>query len=407
MDKTSDNQSNTDSAVNRRTFFKTAGMGALGTAASLSPATAKPVIEPPSEIHGFMENGVLKRVLGRTELKVSAVGLGTIPIFQASKELAVSVIRESHELGINYIDTARGYLDGHCEECVGAGIQGIRNDMVIVSKSTSGTAEGAAAHIDESLKTLGTDYIDVYCFHAVSQEKKWDQIVGPDGAMEAFQKAKQAGKIRYIGISGHRSDQLTEIVKSGDIDVVIIPYNYVFDDADSDLWPACQELNIGMAAIKPFAGCFLNQHSLSLRWNLQHPPHISVAGMWQVDEVKQNARHLREFLPLNESEQRFVQEDRSLWYYQLCRFCSLCKPCPENIPYRSTVMMPLLLHRQGLELELIKRKRRNSFLSNMDKIEQCTNCGLCVETCKYHLPIPEMLKEIKRKYYNPVKYYRV
>ena len=70
-------------------------------------------------------------------------------------------------------------------------------------------------------------------------------------------------------------------------------------------------------------------------------------------------------------------------------------------------MMPVMLHRQGLELQLRKRNKKNDYLSYMDKIEQCTHCNTCVDTCKYHLSIPEMMGEIKRKYYNPIKYYDV
>ena len=127
----------------------------------------------------------------------------------------------------------------------------------------------------------------------------------------------------------------------------------------------------------------------------------------QVDEVIENTRHLREFLPLNETESFNIWEERQYWYYQLCRFCYQCKPCPQGINYRSIVMMPLMLRRQGFELMLIERKRKFRYLNDMDKAEQCNECGHCVETCKYHLPIPDLIKEAKRNYYNPIKYYKV
>ncbi|MBN1294146.1 MAG: hypothetical protein JXB48_20080 [Candidatus Latescibacteria bacterium] len=88
-----------------------------------------------------------------------------------------------------------------------------------------------------------------------------------------------------------------------------------------------------MVGIKPFAGCFLNHHSLSLRYNFQKSLHVSVSGMWQVNEVVENTRHLREFIPLNETELAFLQEERQYWYYQLCRLCYQCKPCPNNTEF--------------------------------------------------------------------------
>lgn len=396
------------SYVSRRNFIKSAAACALGTSIASGAHARVPSTQLPSEIHGFIEDGILKRMLGRTGLKVSAIGLGTIPTFRAPKKQAVEVIKKSYDSGITFIDTARAYRDGYSEECVGEALKGVRHNVVIVTKTRKfDSAEGAEEDVDISLKMLQTDYIDIYCFHELCQEEEWKKATGPKGALEGLKKAQKAGKIRFIGISGHRSDQLTEIAKSGEMDVIIIPYNYVFNDADGDLWPTCQELNIGMVGIKPFAGCFLNQHSLSLRYNLQKPHHVSVPGMWQVDEVIENTRHLREFLPLNETELLYLWEERQYWYYQLCRFCYQCKPCPQNIQYRTILMIPLALRRQGFELQLVERKMKFEYLNNMDKAEQCNKCGYCVETCKYHLPIPEIIKEVKRNYYNPIKYYQI
>lgn len=392
----------------RRTFLKSAGIGALGTVVPGESKASVLQTQLPQEIHGFIENGVLKRTLGRTGLKVSAIGLGTIPIFRAPKDHAVAVIKKAYDSGITYIDTARGYRDGYSEECLGMALQGIRQNVVITSKTRKfDSAEGALKDVDLSLKLMKTDYVDIYAFHELCQEEEWKQVTAPGGALEGLKKAQAAGKIRFIGISGHRSDQLTKIVESGEIDVVTIPYNYVFDDANEDLWPACQKLNVGMVGIKPFAGCFLNQHALSLRWNLQQPVQVSVPGMWQIDEVIENTRHLREFLPVNEQELTYLHEEREYWYYQLCRFCYQCKPCPNGIEYRSIVMMPLMLRRQGFDFQLADRKLKFKYLVDMDNSEKCTQCRTCIDTCKYHLPITDMMKEIKRNYYNPIKYYRI
>ena len=394
--------------VDRRTFCKAAGLGTLGLMTLGAERPAEASTELPPVIHGAMENGVLKRTLGRTGLKVTAIGLGTIPTFRAPKALAVEVIRKSVDSGINYIDTARAYRKGYSEERIGVALKGIRQKVVIATKTRDfGSAEGAMKDVEISLKTMATDYVDIYCLHELCQEKEWEQSIAPEGALAGLKKAKKEGKIRFIGISGHRSAQLTKIVETGEIDVVIIPYNYVFNDADADLWPACQKLNVGMVAIKPFAGGFLNQHSLSLRWNLQHPPHVSVPGMWQVDEVTQNARHLREFLPVTETELAYLHEERQYWYYQLCRFCYQCQPCPQGIDYRTMVMMPLMLRRQGFELVLVENENKLKYLNEMDKIDKCTKCHTCINTCPYHLPITDLIQDVKRTYYSPVKYYKI
>ncbi|MGQ9671659.1 MAG: aldo/keto reductase [Candidatus Aminicenantales bacterium] len=358
---------------------------------------------PPAESQG---RALPPRTLGRTGIKVAPIGLGTIPLFRAPREQAIEVVRKAEEEGINYIDLARGYRRGLAEEWVGEAIKGRRDKFVIVTKSTNYTAKISEA-VEQSLKALQTDYIDVYCFHSLMQDEQWKTVIGPNGAMEALKKAQQAGKIRFIGISGHRSDQFTEIIKGGDIDLVIMIFNFVFDDALDDLLPTAKKLNVGFAAIKPFAGCFLNQHELSLRWILEHPVDVVVPGMWQIDEVIQNARVMKEFTPVNETEREFLAEEKKYWYYRICRVCYQCKPCPQGIPYTSIFMLPLFLRRNGFYLTLEEGKGKFKYLNEMDKIEKCDNCGVCIESCKYHMPIPDIIRDVKRTYYDVIKLYKV
>ena len=385
-------------SCDRRSFFKTTGLAAAGVLVSAQAVPGAQKGKPAGL-------DLPKRTLGRTGLKVAPIGLGTIPLFQASKELFISVVDKCQELGMNYIDLARGYHKGINEEYAGEALKGKRGKFVITTKSTDYTKK-IIEDVDKSLKALKTDYIDIYCFHELCQEEQWQTVISPDGAMNALKKAREQGKIRFIGISGHRSDQLTEIIKTGDIDVVILPFNFVFDDALKDLCPETRKRNIGLVGIKPFAGCFLNQHELSLRWILEQPFDLVTAGMWQIDEVIQNARVMHEFSPLTDSEREHLKEERQYWYYQLCRFCYQCKECPQGVPYRSVVMMPLMLRRQGFRVAL-GDGGKNKYLNEMDKVLKCTNCGFCTETCKYHLPVPELMRNARRTYYEVVKTYGV
>jgi len=385
----------------RRKFLKSAGILSAGALLGRNVKSAEMAATASSP-----GRALEPRVLGRTNLKVAPIGLGTIPLFRAPRDQAIEVVRKAEELGINYIDLARGYRRGLSEEWVGEAIKGRRDKFVLVTKAMDRTAK-IESSVDQSLKALQTDYIDVYCFHSLMQDEEWKTVIGPGGAMEALKKAQQQGKIRFIGISGHRSDQFTEIIKGGDIDLVIMIFNFVFDDALEDLLPTAKKLNIGFAAIKPFAGCFLNQHELSLRWILEHPVDVVVPGMWQIDEVIQNARVMREFTPLNETEREFLAEEKKYWYYRLCRVCYQCKPCPQGVPYTSLLLLPLFLRRNGFFLTLVENKGKFKYLNEMDKIEKCDRCGLCIETCKYHLPIPDLIRDVKQTYYDVIKLYRV
>jgi hypothetical protein len=389
----------------RRGFLKNAGL--LSAGALLNKDLIKTGTAAPSAQAAAVRGKALEpRTLGRTGLKVAPIGLGTIPLFRAPREQAIEVVRKAEEEGINYIDLARGYRRGLAEEWVGEAIKGRRDKFVIVTKSTDYSSK-ISEHVDLSLKALQTDYIDVYCFHSLMQDEQWKKVIGPNGAMEALKAAQKQGKIRFIGISGHRSDQFTEIIKGGDIDLVIMIFNYVFDDALYDLLPTAKKLNVGFAGIKPFAGCFLNQHELSLRWILEHPVDVTVPGMWQVEEVIQNTRVLREFVPVNDTEREFLGEEKKFWYYRICRVCYQCKPCPQGIPYAEIFMLPLFLRRNGFYLTLEENKGKFKYLNQMDKIEKCDNCGLCIETCKYHMPIPDIIRDVKRTYYDVIKLYKV
>jgi len=116
---------------------------------------------------------------------------------------------------------------------------------------------------------------------------------------------------------------------------------------------------------------------------------------------------MREFTPLNETEREFLAEEKKYWYYRLCRVCYQCKPCPQGVPYTSLLLLPLFLRRNGFFLTLVENKGKFKYLNEMDKIEKCDRCGLCIETCKYHLPIPDLIRDVKQTYYDVIKLYRV
>jgi predicted aldo/keto reductase-like oxidoreductase len=394
------------SSSSRRAFLRNAGLISAGALLDKGSLAMPRRPSAPPQLSGGVGRPLEPRTLGRTGLKVAPIGLGTIPLFRAPREQAIDVVRKCEELGINYIDLARGYRHGLAEEWVGEAIKGRRNKFVIVTKSTDYTAK-IADSVEASLKALQTDYIDVYCFHSLMQDEQWKTVIGPNGAMEALKRAQKAGKIRFIGISGHRSDQFTEIIKGGDIDLAIMIFNYVFDDALDDLLPTAKKLNVGVAGIKPFAGCFLNQHELSLRWILEQPIDVTVPGMWQTEEVVANARLLREYTPLVASEREYLAEEKKFWYYRICRVCYQCKACPQGVPYVSIFMLPLMLRRNGFYLTLDENKGKFKYLNELDKVDKCTDCGLCVETCKYHMPVPDIIRDVKRSYYDVIKLYKV
>ena len=140
------------------------------------------------------------RVLGKSGLRVSRLGLGGIPIQKSNEDGAKCLIAALMREGVNFIDTARGYTVS--EELLGAALDGVREHFVLATKSMARTKEAMAADIEISLQNLQTDYIDLYQIHNPN-DAQLDTVLAPGGAMEALIEAKAQGKIGHIGLTAH------------------------------------------------------------------------------------------------------------------------------------------------------------------------------------------------------------
>lgn len=130
--------------------------------------------------------------LGKTNLMVTRIGFGGIPIQRLNEDDAVAVVTRCLDLGINFIDTANGYSTS--EERIGKAIAGRRDGLILATKSLSRSNKGVKAHIEQSLKQLGVDSLDLYQFHSVSDFVSLDMVLAPDGPMAAVEEAKRRVK---------------------------------------------------------------------------------------------------------------------------------------------------------------------------------------------------------------------
>ena len=142
--------------------------------------------------------------LGKTGLTVSEVGFGGIPIIRLDEDTAVTVLRRAYESGITLYDTANAYRDS--EKKIGRALGDVRDKVILATKTIRRDAPGAVEQLENSLHMMKTDYIDIYQLHQIAQERDWDIVTGPGGAMEALIKAKEQGKIRYIGVTSHNGE---------------------------------------------------------------------------------------------------------------------------------------------------------------------------------------------------------
>lgn len=328
-----------------------------------------------------------KRVLGRTGLEVTVVGIGGIPIQKINQAETTEMFKEVHKQGINFIDTARGY--GISEEYIGNAIEGSREDYIIATKSTMRTYEEMKADIIISLKNLKTDFIDLYQLHFVKDMAVYELVMSDDGAYKALVEAKEAGKIGHIGITAHKKEVIEFALETGKFDTIQYPYNPIERHGEY-LFERAKELNIGVIIMKPVAGGAFEKGELSIKYILNNENVTAVIpGMENSDLVMRNAEIGRNDFKLSDEEASEVQSIVDQLGETFCRRCGYCEPCPEGIVISGQFLLEGYLLRYDLEDWARER------FAGLDKTaKDCVECGLCEPRCPYDLPIREMLKKV-------------
>jgi aryl-alcohol dehydrogenase-like predicted oxidoreductase len=163
----------------------------------------------------------------RNDVELSILGLGGMLLVGMEQNEANRIVSRSFERGINYFDVAPFYGNGEAEKSLGIALEPYRNRVFLACKTLERSASGALSELDESLRSLHTDYLDLYQFHAVSDEDEVEEIFSPGGAMEAFHLAQQKGKIRYIGFSAHTVEAALAMLDRFPFDSVLFPVNFV------------------------------------------------------------------------------------------------------------------------------------------------------------------------------------
>ncbi len=233
-----------------RRGFLTVGAFAAGLAATpgLSAATSW----PSTSAAGFKP--IPKRRLGRTGRDLSIIGLGGIVLTNSEQAVANNTVAQAHEAGINYVDVAPSY--GDAQQRLGPALKPYRDQFFLACKTGKRDKAGAAAALDESLKLLETDHVDLYQHHAVTTMVDVHRILGPGGAQEAFEAGQKAGKIRYLGFSAHSEEAALALLDHFDFDTVLFPINFVLASRKNfgpRVIARVHEKGAGMLAIKAMA----------------------------------------------------------------------------------------------------------------------------------------------------------
>ena len=325
------------------------------------------------------------RILGKTDLRISRMGFGGIPIQKTSAEETKILIRFLMEQGVNYIDTARGYTVS--EEYLGYALEGIRDRFVIATKSMARTKEAMEKDIAVSMKNLRTDYIDLYQVHNPTA-RDLEQVLAPGGALEALQEAKAAGKIGHIGITLHAVELFQKAVEMDWVETIMFPYNIVETQGEA-LIAKCKEKNIGFIDMKPLAGGAIEDAKTAIRFIVNNPNvTVVIPGMATVEEAQENLASAMDNSPLTQQEMQTVEAIRKALGSNFCRRCNYCAPCAAGISIPAVFMMEGYYNRY--DLKDWAKARYDAFLH---KASECIGCGVCETRCPYNLPIRQMMKK--------------
>jgi aryl-alcohol dehydrogenase-like predicted oxidoreductase len=257
----------TDNKISRRKFLGSVIAGTTATIA-LPHLTAESKEETNKPITADSVRALPKRVLGRTKEKVTILGLGTAPVGEGPIDVqqGIRIFSEAIDRGVTYIDTARIY--GNAEEILGHIIPKRRDKLFVATKVSTHTADEAERSLSESLRRLKIDDVDLVHIHSIGS-KKIDRVLAKDGALNYLLKQKEAGKIRFIGISGHnRPANFVRMLKTNQIDVVMCVMNYAdrnIYDFEGKVLPEARKRNVACVAMKVYAGIkggFRNQQNV-------------------------------------------------------------------------------------------------------------------------------------------------
>jgi predicted aldo/keto reductase-like oxidoreductase len=264
--------------MKRRAFLKTVG-GAAGVAAIAGPQ-AFAAEETPQR-----SQGLPRRALGRTGQTLPVVGFPGLALIHDDQEKCTTAIHSAFERGLNYFDVAPAYGEGKCETRMGIGLQGLeRSKYFLACKTKKRDKEGCREQLEDSLKLLKTDHFDLYQLHHLVRPAEVKQALGPGGAMETILKAKEEGKIKYIGFSAHTTKAALEALKGFKFDTVMFPINFVeyyTRDYGKEVLALANEQGAGVIAIKPLSwGTWPAQAKKTREWwyrSVEEPQDIELA----------------------------------------------------------------------------------------------------------------------------------
>lgn len=372
--------------MNRRTFIK-AGMVGTATALIAPPVLAATLQQmAASEPTPFPRP--VYRILGRTGLKITVVSFGAMLTPEPE------VIRVAIEHGVNYIDTARKYMGGKNEEIVGKAVKGMRDKLFIATKTLpeSKTKSEIIRDVETSLKTLGTDHIDVIQLHNLTGKER---IFNAE-TREAIVQLKKQGKVRFCGVTTHKNEVevLNALVDDPDrfFDTCLVKYNFKSDKEVSTAIDRAASAGIGIIAMKAMVGGYdttglgnITPYQAALKWVLQNPRvTASIPGMRDISQLREDIAVMG--MPFTYADLRRLDRYAEAIAPFYCSFCGSCEDgCPRGVEI-STVNRALM-YAEGGYRDITFARATYAELPQQATAAACIDCEGCVARCVNGLDI--------------------
>lgn len=329
-----------------------------------------------------------KVVLGRTGITVEKNSFGALPVQRISREEAVKILRKAYSHGITFYDTARYYTDS--EEKLGEAFEGMREKVVIATKTGAADAEGFWRDLHTSLENLRTDYVDLYQFHNPAFCPKPGD---GSGLYEAMLEAREKGMVRHIGITNHRLNVAHEAVDSGLYETLQFPFCYLAAKKDIELAEKCREAGMGFIAMKALSGGLITNSAAAYAFLAQYDNVLPIWGIQREEELDEFLSYIENPPRMTEELSAVIARDREELLGDFCRGCGYCMPCPAGIEINNCARMSLLIRRSPSAAQLTPQAQEK-----MKKIEDCLHCGKCREKCPYGLDTPALLEKNYKDY---------
>jgi len=331
------------------------------------------------------------RTLGRTGLKVTAVSMGVMNCTDPA------VLRRAFDLGINFFDTAHGYMGGRNEEMVGKVFRGKRDKVLIQTKIHVHTSEKENRQsVETSLRRLQTDHVDVLLAHSL---KKPDEVSNPM-LIEFLQAMKKEGKTRSMGFSSHANMAalLKEAAKANVHDVALVSYNFTHSNDLKEAVALASKSGIGIVAMKTQAGGYkakdmggLSPHQAALKYVLMDQ-HVSAAipGVTTIEQVEQCAAVMGTALSKKDFDR--LREYQAHLQGRICTMCGGCEgECPHGVDHGD--LLRAMMYHDGYKDDRLAAQVVHTG-DALQKIRQCADCSSCAITCRRGINIQEQIKAV-------------